>query len=134
MPWRVAASIRLSSARPVTAVPFNVKWTGFGAGFDSTARSMTVSTATRSPSFDFLWKVLHHGQRRVRRRLSEAANRCVNHRLRELRQERLIPAAPLHQREGLGCADATGRALPAGFLRKELHEVARGFRRRVPVR
>ncbi len=31
MPWRAAASMSLSSARPTMAVPFNVNWTGFGA-------------------------------------------------------------------------------------------------------
>ena len=35
MPWRAAASMRLSSAWPRITVPFNVNWTGFGAGWQA---------------------------------------------------------------------------------------------------
>ena len=37
MPWRFAASIRLSSARPATVLPFSVNATGLGAGGAATA-------------------------------------------------------------------------------------------------
>ena len=89
MPWREAASIRFSSARPTMAVPFNVNWTSVGAGCATPARLMTASTATHFSSRDFLRKVFHHGQSRVWRRLPEAANRCVHHRLRQIGKQRL---------------------------------------------
>src|SRR5581483_12265023 len=134
MPWRIAASMRLSSARPRIAVPFNVNGIGFGTGCATTARPLTGSTATRSPSLDFVRKILHHGQGRVRRRLAESANRCVDHRLRELLQEWLVPAGPIHEVDSLGRTDPAGRALATRLGGKELHQVTRGFRRGVMVR
>src|SRR6266850_7963463 len=130
MPWRFAASMRLSSERPVTVLPFSVNSTGFGAGCPAMI-SVTVSTATGPPSCDFLREVLDDSQRRVWRRLSQPADRRVHHGLRQLLQQRLVPAGPFHERESLCRADAARRALAARLLRKELHEIASGIRRLV---
>src|SRR6202043_3353704 len=131
MPWRFAASIRLSSDRPATLLPFSVNSTGLVTGCAAVLRSMTVSTATGPPSLDLLRKILDDGERRIRCRLPESADRRVNHGLRQLLQQRLIPAGPLHERERLVCAGAAGRALATGLLGKELHEIARRIRRSV---
>src|ERR1700730_13528619 len=128
MPWRFAASIRLSSDRPATLLPFSVNSTRLVTGCAAVLRSMTVSTATGPPSLNLLRKILDDGERGIRCRLPESADRRVNHGLRQLLQQRLIPAGPLHERERLGRADAGGRALATRLLGKELHEIARGIR------
>src|SRR4029450_4268521 len=124
MPWRLAASIRLSSDHPATLLPLSVNDTGFDAGRGARLHAVRASTATAGPSRDLLREVLDDRQRRVRRRLAEAADRRVDHRLRQLLQERLIPSALLHQLERLDRADAARRALAARLLREELHQVA----------
>src|SRR6185295_15574883 len=68
-------------------------------------------------------KVFHDAQRRVRRRLTQAADRGVHHGLRELLKQRLVPLARLHEPERLGGAYAAGGALAAGLLLEELHQV-----------
>ena len=73
-------------------------------------------------------KVFQDGERRIRRGLAQTADRRVHHRLRQLLQQRGVPPLLLHQLEGLDRADAAWRALAAGFVGEELHQVARGAR------
>src|SRR5216683_2266552 len=120
--------MRLSSDRPATVLPFSVNSTAFAA---AAVPALAASTATGPPLLDFLWKVLDDRERWVRRRLSEAADRRVSHRLRQLLQQRLVPGRPLHELERLDRANAARRALAAGLLRKEFHKIARGIRRSV---
>src|SRR3546814_3759424 len=69
-----------------------------------------------------LREMLEHGQQRVRRRLTEAADRGVAHRSAEIAQQALVPAVAPHQLDRLLAANAAGRALAAGFvLRSEEH-------------
>ena len=80
-------------------------------------------------------KVLQHRQHRIGRRLTEAADRRVHHRLRQLLHQRLRPTAALFIRsQRLHRADAARRALAARLVGEELHHVARRAGRRVLVR
>src|SRR5262245_28883641 len=75
-----------------------------------------------------LREVFQHAQQRVRRCLSEAADRSVAHHLRDLRQQRGIPRTFFHQLHGLLAADTARRALAATFILEELQQVQRhGF-------
>ena len=81
-----------------------------------------------------LRKVFQNGEHRIRRGLAQTADRRVHHRLRQLLQQRGVPPLLLHQLERLDRADAAGRALAAGFVGEELHQVARGAGRGVVIR
>ncbi len=79
-------------------------------------------------------KVFQHGEHRIGRRLAQAADRRVHHRLRQLLQERGVPPLRLHQLERLDGADPARRALAARLFGEELHHVARRAGRGVVVR
>src|SRR5690349_4309922 len=64
-------------------------------------------------------EIFQHAQERVRRRLAEAADRCVTHGVGQLGQQARVPGAMLHQLDGFLGADAAGRALPAAFVFEE---------------
>src|SRR5688572_28288440 len=68
-------------------------------------------------------EMLRDAADRIRRRLSESADRGVGHRHRELFQQRVVPFGRFHQVRRFRGADAAGRALAAGFMLEELHQV-----------
>src|SRR5262245_41196941 len=73
------------------------------------ARSYRLPTSQRLGQF--VRKILQDAQQRVGRRLPEPADRRVAHQRRELRQQRGIPRALLHQLDGFLAANAARRAL-----------------------
>src|ERR1041384_397976 len=99
-PCFLAVSMIFSSGRPITVCPLSLNSMGIIA---------SCCVVTRSISLHLLREVAHHGQRGIGRRLPEAADRGVHHRLRQLFQQRLVPLARFHQRQRLRRADAAGR-------------------------
>src|ERR1700754_1713257 len=55
-----------------------------------------------------IWKVIHHAQERVGRRLPEAADRSVAHRAGKLHQQSRVPWSTLHELDGFLGADPAG--------------------------
>src|SRR5512142_2284515 len=115
VPWRFAASMIVSPAKAEIVSPFSLN-------------SMVSALSTGSFIFigspsDLVREVLGHAADRVRRRLAEAADGSVRHRDRELLQELLVPFLRFHELRGLRGAHAARRALAAGFVLEEPHEV-----------
>src|SRR5438034_6750517 len=112
----------VSPANASTSVPLSLK----------TMRSCSSACVRGAfmPSLSIpqlLRKILQHASDRVRCCLTEAADRCVGHRLRQILEQALIPALPLHQADGFFGADPTRRALPTGFVGEKAHQVERGI-------
>src|SRR5688500_3933800 len=59
----------------------------------------------------------------IRSGLTETADGSVGHRSRQVREQRKIPFAVLHDMHGLCRACAARRALPARLVSEELHEI-----------
>src|SRR5580765_6889068 len=71
----------------------------------------------RAPrSCELVREILHHAGDRIGRRLAQAADRGIGHRLRELVQERSVPARAREQTHRLLGANPARRALSAGFV------------------
>ena len=68
------------------------------------------------------------------RRLTEPADRCVDHRLREFHHQRFIPHISFHQFHGLCTSNSARRALAANFLFEKAERVQCGSLRRVRLR
>src|SRR5512138_705386 len=96
----------VSSGRPITVLPLSLN----SIGIIASCCVVTRSIANASLPFYFLREVPHHGQRRIRRRLSQATDRSVHHGLRKLLEQRLVPFARFHERQRLGGADAAWSA------------------------
>src|SRR6266581_2924095 len=58
-------------------------------------------------------EILEHAGNRIGRGLAQAADRSVCHGLRQILEERQVPARLRHQPDGLLGPDAAGRALSA---------------------
>src|SRR3954462_6861360 len=101
----------VSSGRPMTVLPLSL--TSFG--IIASCCVVTRSIANAFLAFDLLREIPHHSQRRIRRRLPQAADRSVHHGLGKLFQQRLVPLAFFHQGERLRGADSAGGALAAGL-------------------
>src|SRR5213075_1958706 len=119
-PCFLAVSMIFSSGRPITVWPLSLNSMGIMASCWVVTRSIWL--------LHLLREISHHRQRGVGRRLPKAADRGVHHRLRQLFQQRLVPLALFHEDQRLGGADAARRALAAGLVVEELHQVDRGFR------
>src|SRR5690348_17023748 len=122
MPWFFAVVWIGSSGRPTTVWPFSLNSIGIIASCWGLTRSMAVAPFS---STHFVREIPHHAQRRVRRRLAQPADRRVHHRLRQLLQERLVPLLPVHHLQRLHRADPARRALAAGLVLEERHQVLR---------
>src|SRR6266853_479511 len=107
--------MRVSSDLPTTVLPFNLNSMGSVAACAVLMRSIDYL----QPSRDLIREVFHHGKHRVGSGLPQPAYGCVHHRLGKFLQQRLVPFRLLDEPEGLGCADAAGRALSAGLLGEE---------------
>src|SRR5262245_10226199 len=106
-PFFFAVSMIFSSGRPITVFPLSLNSMGIIA-------SCCVLTLSMSPHL--LWEILHHGQRRVRGRLPQAADRGVHHGLRQLLQQWLVPLPLFHEGQRLCRAHPAGGALAAGLV------------------
>src|SRR4026207_103521 len=102
----------VSSGRPITVLPLSLN----SIGIIASCCVVTRSIANASLAFDLLREIPHYGQRGIRRRLPQAADRSVHHGLRKLLEQRLVPLARFHQRQCLGSAHAAGGALATGFV------------------
>src|SRR5581483_3644871 len=122
-PWRFAAWMIVSPGIAETCSPFKVN--GIALCSSSAMSFMVVS------SRDLVREILDHALDRIRRRLVEAADGSIGHRLRQLVQERLIPFRRLQQLNGLRRADAARRALAARLFGEEFHHVERGVARAI---
>ncbi len=78
--------------------------------------------------------MLDYAANRIRRRLAEAADRSVGHRLRQFFQQCGVPLRLTQQTDGFCRSDAARRALPARFVGEELHQIERGIARAVVLR
>src|SRR5258707_11922538 len=67
--------------------------------------------------------MLEHAEHRVGGGLAQAADRRIAHHGGELLEQRLVPARPLHQLDGLLGAGAARRALAAALVLEEPHQV-----------
>src|SRR5207247_5497263 len=85
--------------------------------------SMNGTQSPSSLTLDLISKMLHHAANRIRRRLSEATDRSVGHRLRQFFQQCGIPLRLPQQVDSFFCADAARRALPARLVGEKLHHV-----------
>src|SRR5579862_1166805 len=123
-PCRLAAWMMVSPAKAETVSPFSLN---------------SMTSVPTGGSFIFIVsnlvrKMLRDASNRVRRRLSQAADGCVRHRHRKFLEKFLVPLGGLHQARGLRRADAARRALAAGLVLEETHEVLRGVPRLVVLR
>src|SRR3546814_20877299 len=75
------------------------------------------------PLLQLLREVLEDRHQGIGRRLAEAADRGVAHDLRQLLEQRRVPGLLAHQLHRLLGAVAAGRALAAGLVLAEAHEV-----------
>src|SRR5262249_17507961 len=82
-----------------------------------------LSSPTPERLLKLFGKILEHAQQRIGRRLAKPADRGIAHRVREFRQQRLIPRAGCHQLDRLLGSGAARRALPAAFVLEEAHQV-----------
>src|SRR5450631_3095485 len=98
----------------------------------------SIVSAFAASSFIFMShlvrEMLRDAANRVGRGLAEATDRCVGHRDRKLLEERRVPLGRAHQSRGLRGAHAARRALAAGLVLEELHQVQRGVARLVVLR
>src|SRR3989304_686536 len=118
MPFRRAVSMMSSSGRPTTVLPLSLNSIGSVASCFELTRSITLP-----PLANFAGEVLHDAERRVRRRLAQAADRGIHHGLREFREQRLVPLLRIHELQRLGGAHAAGGALAAGLVPEKFHQV-----------
>src|SRR5215813_13150770 len=86
----------------------------FGLSVSLIVRSCRSPTAQRLG--ELVGKVFHHADQRVRRGLTQSADRGVAHQLGELVEQAFVPLAVLHQLGRLLGADAARRALAAALV------------------
>src|SRR5262245_44551628 len=107
-----AVSMISSSARPTTVLPLSLNSIGIVAACWVLSRSIANALLR-----ELVRKVLHHAEQRVRRRLAEAADRGIRHRLGELVEQRLVPlrsaisvsALAVPTRHGVHCPQDSSR-------------------------
>src|SRR6266568_6491075 len=138
-PWRRAAWRMFSSGRAVTARPLSMNSTACGPVSLVSIAVMSASPSRNCPgpmrptsaartlgsSFDLVAEMLDHAADRIGRRLAEAADRGIGHGLRQFFEQPLVPARRREQSGGFLGADPAGRALAAGFVGEEAHDVQR---------
>src|SRR5260370_400315 len=108
----------VSCANASTSSPLSLK----------TMRSCSSACANgafmlRLSILELVREILEHARNRIRRGLAQPADRSVGHGLRQVLEERQVPARFRHQADRLLGADAAGCALPARLVGKKLHQV-----------
>src|SRR3954462_9707009 len=91
----------------------------------SRGRQRSLSSPLAQRLREIVAEILEYASQRVRRSLSEPADRGIAHCGRELGQQRLIPRSRCHQLDGLLGSSAAGGALAAAFILEEAHQVER---------
>src|SRR5690349_14579621 len=103
-PRRSATSISVSPGSACTSSPFSLK------AMSSWARAVSFIVLIH-----FLREIFDDTCDGIGRRLAEAADGRVHHRLRKVGEQRLVPPRLAHQHRRLVGADAARRALAAGL-------------------
>src|SRR6185295_9510412 len=118
-PWRAAAWMMVSPANAEIVSPFSL--------------NSIVSAPTGSFIFisNLVREMLHDAADRIGCGLTQAADGRVGHRDRQLLEQRLVPFLGFHQVRRLRRAHAARRALAAGLVLEEAHQVQRRVARLV---
>src|SRR6185503_9253156 len=100
-PWRFAAWMIVSKPSATTSLPFSLNGTGIAL-----ISSDVIAVIAFLVLPDLVGKIFHHAAYRIRRGLSQAADRRVRHRRGELFEQRAVPAGLRHQPERFRGTDA----------------------------